>query len=127
MSVKSRLLRVKQADIAWNPQLSARLLPSGAIEEEDSVTALRHLAADLFKMEVHRLGVGTRQHQGRAGIAARAASGLDGESLYPLVPGGERQHELALRGCVNLVMYTLTGNYKSDQVHVRDLLERLAH
>jgi hypothetical protein len=25
------------------------------------------------------------------------------------------------------VMYTLTGNYKSDQVHVRDLLERLAH
>jgi hypothetical protein len=22
-------------------------------------------------------------------------------------------------------MYTLTGNYKSDQVHVRDLLERL--
>ena len=32
-----------------------------------------------------------------------------------------------LRGGVNLVMYTLTGNYKSDQVHVRDLLERLAH
>jgi hypothetical protein len=27
----------------------------------------------------------------------------------------------------NLVMYTLTGNYKSGQVHVRDLLERLAH
>jgi hypothetical protein len=25
------------------------------------------------------------------------------------------------------VMYTLTGNYKADQVHVRDLLERLAH
>jgi hypothetical protein len=24
-------------------------------------------------------------------------------------------------------MYTLTGNYKADQVHVRDLLERLAH
>ncbi|MCI0598501.1 MAG: DUF4159 domain-containing protein [Beijerinckiaceae bacterium] len=60
-------------------------------------------------------------------LAAGWASGLDGESLYPLVPGGERQHELALRGGVNLVMYTLTGNYKSDQVHVRDLLERLAH
>ena len=65
---------MKQADNAWNPQLSARLLPSGAIEEEDSVTALRHLAADLFKMVVHRLGVGARQQQGRAGIAARAAS-----------------------------------------------------
>lgn len=60
-------------------------------------------------------------------LAAGWASDPYGESLYPLTPGGERQHELALRGGVNLVMYTLTGNYKSDQVHVRDLLERLAH
>jgi hypothetical protein len=50
-----------------------------------------------------------------------------GEALYPLVPGDPRQHELALRGGINLVMYTLTGNYKADQVHVRDLLERLGH
>ncbi len=50
-----------------------------------------------------------------------------GEALYPLVPGDARQHEMALRGGVNLVMYTLTGNYKADQVHVRDLLERLGH
>jgi hypothetical protein len=60
-------------------------------------------------------------------LAAGWASDADGESLYALSPGGRRQHELALRGGVNLVMYTLTGNYKSDQVHVRDLLERLAH
>lgn len=60
-------------------------------------------------------------------LAAGWASDPDGESLYPLTPGGERQHELALRGGVNLVMYTLTGNYKTDQVHVRDLLERLGH
>jgi hypothetical protein len=60
-------------------------------------------------------------------LAAGWASDTDGESLYALVPGGARQHELALRGGVNLVMYTLTGNYKTDQVHVRDLLERLAH
>lgn len=60
-------------------------------------------------------------------LAAGWASDPDGDSLYSLVPGGERQHELALRGGVNLVMYTLTGNYKSDQVHVRDLLERLSH
>ena len=60
-------------------------------------------------------------------LAAGWASDADGESLYALVPGGARQHELALRGGVNLVMYTLTGNYKADQVHVRDLLERLAH
>lgn len=60
-------------------------------------------------------------------LAAGWAAGPDGEPLYPLVPGGARQRELALRGGINLVIYTLTGNYKADQVHVRDLLERLAH
>jgi hypothetical protein len=60
-------------------------------------------------------------------LAAGWASDPEGESYYSLLPGGQRQHELALRGGVNLVMYTLTGNYKADQVHVRDLLERLGH
>jgi hypothetical protein len=60
-------------------------------------------------------------------LAAGWASDTEGESYYSLVPGGHRQHELSLRGGINLVMYTLTGNYKADQVHVRDLLERLAH
>ena len=45
--------------------------------------------------------------------------------LFPVVPGGERQRELALRFGINLVMYTLTGNYKSDQVHVPEILKRL--
>ena len=31
----------------------------------------------------------------------------------------------AFRAGVNIVMYTLTGNYKADQVHVPALLERL--
>ena len=30
-----------------------------------------------------------------------------------------------MRFGVNLVMYVLTGNYKSDQVHVPAILERL--
>ena len=38
---------------------------------------------------------------------------------------GERQRELALRAGINIVMYVLTGNYKSDQVHVPELLRRL--
>jgi len=37
-----------------------------------------------------------------------------------------RQREQALRFGVNLVMYALTGNYKSDQVHVPAILERLS-
>jgi hypothetical protein len=60
-------------------------------------------------------------------LAAGWAADDDGDTIYSLMPGGPRQHELALRGGVNLVMYTLTGNYKTDQVHVRDLLQRLAH
>jgi len=45
--------------------------------------------------------------------------------LYPCVPGGDRQREMALRVGVNLVMYALTGNYKADQVHLPAILERL--
>jgi hypothetical protein len=37
----------------------------------------------------------------------------------------EHQREMANRFGVNLIMYVLTGNYKSDQVHVPALLERL--
>ena len=58
-------------------------------------------------------------------LAAAWAADKSGRPLFPLTPGGPRQREMALRGGVNLVMYTLTGNYKSDQVHVRDLLQRL--
>ena len=58
-------------------------------------------------------------------LAAGWAGNSYGEALYPLDPGGPRQHEMALRGGVNVVMYALTGNYKADQVHVRELLERL--
>jgi hypothetical protein len=45
--------------------------------------------------------------------------------LGRVVPGGEEQREMARRFGVNLVMYALTGNYKTDQVHVPALLERL--
>jgi len=45
--------------------------------------------------------------------------------LLPVAPGGERQREMSLRFGVNLVMYALTGNYKTDQVHLPAILERL--
>ena len=60
-------------------------------------------------------------------LAAGWAADAEGRPLFPLMPGGPRQREMALRGGVNLVMYTLTGNYKADQVHAKDLLERLSH
>jgi hypothetical protein len=49
----------------------------------------------------------------------------DGQPMLPLVPGEPRQREMAFRAGVNIVMYALTGNYKTDQVHVPALLERL--
>ncbi len=48
-----------------------------------------------------------------------------GRPRFAVVPGGERQREMAYRVGVNLVMYALTGNYKADQVHVPFILERL--
>jgi hypothetical protein len=59
--------------------------------------------------------------------AAAWATDEQGNPLYPVGRGyaGERQRELAYRLGVNLVMHVLTGNYKSDQVHVPALLDRL--
>jgi len=59
--------------------------------------------------------------------AAAWAVDADGRAMLPVGRGfsGERQRELANRFGVNLVMHVLTGNYKSDQVHVPALLDRL--
>ena len=52
------------------------------------------------------------------------------ENLMYLLPvgrgfAGEEQREYAFRFGVNVIMHVLTGNYKSDQVHVPALLDRL--
>ncbi len=58
-------------------------------------------------------------------LAGAWATRPDGQPMLPMVEGEPRQRELAFRAGVNIVMYTLTGNYKADQVHVPALLERL--
>jgi len=59
--------------------------------------------------------------------AAAWATDDNGVPLYPVGRGyaGDQQRELAYRFGINVVMHVLTGNYKSDQVHVPALLERL--
>lgn len=56
-----------------------------------------------------------------------AAWALDdqGNAPYAMAAGGEEQREMAWRTGVNIVMYALTGNYKSDQVHLETILKRL--
>jgi hypothetical protein len=49
----------------------------------------------------------------------------DGQPMLPLIPGEPKQREFAFRAGVNIVMYTLTGNYKADLVHAPALIERL--
>ena len=48
-----------------------------------------------------------------------------GRGIMPVTPGGETQREMSFRVGVNLVMHALTGNYKDDQVHIQDIMQRL--
>ena len=77
-----------------------------------------------------------REHD-RDGVASVIAGGNDWAGawamdnfqrpMFPVVPGGERKREQAFRFGINLVMYTLTGNYKADQVPLPAIIERLGH
>ena len=51
----------------------------------------------------------------------------NGSYMFPVGRGfdGDRQREISFRFGVNLIMHVMTGNYKSDQVHVPALLKRL--
>ena len=60
-------------------------------------------------------------------FAAAWAIDANGRPLAVTVPNLPRQREYAYRFGVNLLMYTLTGNYKADQVHIPALLERLGN
>jgi hypothetical protein len=62
---------------------------------------------------------------GSGGWAGAWAIDDQGRPLFPCSPGGEPQRETAYRFGVNVVMYALTGNYKSDQMHAQALLERI--
>ncbi|EHH67229.1 DUF4159 domain-containing protein [Gluconobacter morbifer] len=48
-----------------------------------------------------------------------------GNHPYAVLPGGEDQRTQAYRFGVNMVLYALTGNYKSDQAHYPEMLRRL--
>lgn len=58
-------------------------------------------------------------------LAGAWAIEADGAPSLPTVPPNPTQRTYAYRTGVNILMYTLTGNYKSDQVHIPALLERL--
>jgi hypothetical protein len=59
--------------------------------------------------------------------AAAWAVDASGQPLVACSPGGDEQREQAVRFGINVVMYALTGNYKTDVVHAPALLKRLGH
>ncbi|MEP3673001.1 MAG: DUF4159 domain-containing protein [Hyphomicrobiales bacterium] len=58
-------------------------------------------------------------------FAGAWATDENAQPLLPTLPNNPNQRIYAFRVGVNIVMYTLTGNYKADQVHIPALLERL--
>ena len=62
---------------------------------------------------------------GSADWASAWAIDRQGGPMFPIGRPGDRQREMALRFGINAVMYALTGNYKSDQVHAPAVLQRL--
>ncbi len=59
-------------------------------------------------------------------LGGALAKGPVGGRQEPVVPGGERQREHAIRLAVNIAMYSLCSNYKDDQVHAPFLMQRRA-
>ena len=57
--------------------------------------------------------------------AAGWAADNDGEFIISLENDMARQREFSIRFGVNVAMYTLSGNYKADQVHAAALVERI--
>ncbi|PJB73255.1 MAG: hypothetical protein CO093_01170 [Alphaproteobacteria bacterium CG_4_9_14_3_um_filter_47_13] len=63
---------------------------------------------------------------GRDGVSSVIIGSNDWASAWAASSStGARQEEESLRFGVNLVLYALTGNYKTDQVHLPHILERL--
>lgn len=57
-------------------------------------------------------------------LTGALASDAAGGWALPVVPGGARQREQAIRLLVNIAMYVLCSDYKDDQVHARWLMRR---
>lgn len=69
--------------------------------------------------------VGGRDWAGAWALRPSRGGWGPGDPVLPMPEGGERRRETAIRFGVNIAMYAYTGSYKSDQVHIPMLLERL--
>ncbi len=98
----------------------------GRWDNGDPWVEARSDTADVTKKAVKSDGVSSIIVTSNDLAAAWALDDND-RPMFAAVPGGEDQREMSYRVGVNIVMYALTGNYKSDQVHLPAILERLGH
>ncbi|HXW22793.1 MAG TPA: DUF4159 domain-containing protein, partial [Rhodomicrobium sp.] len=98
----------------------------GRWDNGDLWVEARSDAGDVTKRAVKSDGVSSIIVTSNDFAAAWALDDND-QPMFAAVPGGEDQREMSYRVGINIVMYALTGNYKSDQVHVPAILERLGH
>ena len=47
------------------------------------------------------------------------------EFLFPILDNNPNQRNMSFRFGLNLLIYSLTGNYKTDQVHIPEILKRM--
>lgn len=58
-------------------------------------------------------------HNDLSGALERSQTG---QNRYPVVPGGETQRRESIKLAINLILYSLTSNYKHDVAHVAELI-----
>ncbi len=73
---------MQQADVVWQPEPSAELMPARAVEFQDRMRAGGDERADRGQVQVHRIRVGIWQHQPGTD-AARWADGT--KDVGPIV------------------------------------------
>lgn len=59
------------------------------------------------------------------GVSSVIIGGHDWAKAWAIGENGTRDQEMVFRFGINLVIHTLTGNYKEDQIHIPHILERL--
>ena len=60
-------------------------MPAGAVHQHDAMAVPGNVQADLLEMQLHRFGVGGRQHQGRTLAMHRADRAEDVGALIALI------------------------------------------
>jgi len=53
------------------------------------------------------------------------AKNNEDEFLFPILENNPNQRNMSFRFGLNLLIYSLTGNYKTDQVHIPEILKRM--